>query len=266
MNASLSPEEATFLQDAINYYRDHRPYFYVFLRPYELLLFHRIREHFKPPIADFGCGDGFFVKFLFPAGGIEFGIDRDSAIASAARHVFQSVIFVNNSHIELPSESVRTVLANSVFEHLTHPQQILRELNRILQPGGRAFVTVTVKHWETCLMGTQLFGILYKQYMRIIQRHHAMFDLETWRKMLETTGFRINGITGYLDAETVKLIDIFHYLAVPSLLAKKVCRTWNPVSVKKLNALFYKKSPPKISNFPKNQDYPCYFFELDKMS
>jgi SAM-dependent methyltransferase len=51
------------------------------------------------------------------------------------------------ARIPLPDESVDLIMSRSVFEHLTEPDSVYRELARILRPGGRV-VFLTANMWD----------------------------------------------------------------------------------------------------------------------
>ena len=57
--------------------------------------------------------------------------------------------------IPLPDESVDAVVCENVVEHLVNPSDVLRELYRILRPGGR-FVFVTPNAWSYSAIVTRL--------------------------------------------------------------------------------------------------------------
>lgn len=51
------------------------------------------------------------------------------------------------AHIPLPDASVDVIMSRSVFEHLTDPDAVYKELNRVLKPGG-AIVFLTANMWD----------------------------------------------------------------------------------------------------------------------
>lgn len=51
------------------------------------------------------------------------------------------------AHIPLPDGCVDVVMSRSVFEHLTDPESVYRELARILKPGGRV-IFLTANLWD----------------------------------------------------------------------------------------------------------------------
>lgn len=46
-----------------------------------------------------------------------------------------------NEHIPLEENSVDTIISIQVLEHLSNPQQAMREMARVLKPGGQLFLT-----------------------------------------------------------------------------------------------------------------------------
>lgn len=95
---------------------------------------------------DIGCGDGFLARKIasrFPFGqfiGVE--LDRDTARIIAAENEFdpaaaQVVPVVGNVYaIPLATGAADLALCSEVVEHLTDDARALRELHRILKPGG----------------------------------------------------------------------------------------------------------------------------------
>ena len=50
-------------------------------------------------------------------------------------------------NISLPAESVDLVMSRAVMEHITEPDRVYREIQRILKPGGH-FVFLTANLWD----------------------------------------------------------------------------------------------------------------------
>lgn len=60
------------------------------------------------------------------------------------------------SALPLPDETADLIISRSVFEHLTEPDAVYRELARVLRPGGR-LVFLTANFWD---YGTQVARIV----------------------------------------------------------------------------------------------------------
>ncbi len=265
-----------------------RHYFYVFLRPVELALFRQVQSRFEPPVADFGCGDGFFASSLAPADTFAFGIDNNPHIVKAAQNVYRSVIVARKSSIDLPAESIGAIISNSVFEHLHDPHHTLRELHRILKTGGRLYATVTLSNWEQCFLGNYLPGNTYRRFMRFAQLHVSLFDANTWETIFKDAGFVVIKKTGYMNAATVRLIEKYHYFCLPSLAAGILPKKIRNSFVQNLNRLFSRIDSPLSGVVTSESDHdnisephysestssdihtgtiasPCCFFEMEKV-
>jgi 2-polyprenyl-3-methyl-5-hydroxy-6-metoxy-1,4-benzoquinol methylase len=94
-------------------------------------------------VADIGAYYGGFVDHLTSAGHRAIGIDYDPHNIEIAEMLFPELEFVESSVYELalPDASVDCVTFQEVIEHLEGPAQALKEINRILRPGGVLIVT-----------------------------------------------------------------------------------------------------------------------------
>ncbi|MDY7109419.1 MAG: class I SAM-dependent methyltransferase [Planctomycetota bacterium] len=116
----------------------------------------------SPParVLDLGCGDGLFTHLLARAGAHGIGLDPEpAAIEQAAARVAEEAAggaygngpvpeFIPGQGESLPLEpaSVQTVAMLDVIEHLPNPVAILREVERVLAPGGH--VVISTPEWR----------------------------------------------------------------------------------------------------------------------
>lgn len=96
----------------------------------------------KRPVLDLGCGDGRFTKIMFNER-LDWGVDISEKEIEKARQKGSHIHYlVSAAHsIDLPSNSIQTVFSNSVFEHIPNLNGVLREISRILKPGGELVFT-----------------------------------------------------------------------------------------------------------------------------
>lgn len=97
--------------------------------------------HLVPPVLDLGCGDGAFAGFAFDRQldiGLDLTITRSPYLSTSYRAVVQASI----TDIPLEDSSVGTAISNSVMEHVGNLDQGLREICRVLKPGGEFALTV----------------------------------------------------------------------------------------------------------------------------
>ncbi len=107
-------------------------------------------ERYRIPIAertimDLGCNDGAIsMEYLRRGAAKVVGIDIDERAIqrAAALHHDERLIFVQNGvdSIPLDDRSVDVVMSYDVFEHVSQPTTILKELYRILTPTGKALI------------------------------------------------------------------------------------------------------------------------------
>ena len=125
-------------------------------------------------VLEIGCGRGGFACWLAtrnerPASIIAadfspaaVNIGRELSEARSIQTVSWNVADIEN--LPFPNSSFGTVISAETIEHVPHPQRALDELARVLQPGGRLFLT-TPNYMN-------LFG-LYRIYLRLVGRPYT---------------------------------------------------------------------------------------------
>lgn len=126
-----------------------------------------IRALIRPndTILDAGCGRSAPVlrKFKNIAGSL-IGVDLVDP-----RDVGVGIDYYNADlrSIPIPSSSVDLVISRSVFEHLTDPDGVYKEMYRVLKPGGR-LVFLTANAWD---YGTVMAKLVPNQFHSRIVRY-----------------------------------------------------------------------------------------------
>ncbi len=164
-------------------------------RAQEFTLFKLNRHRIKRPMADFGCGDGSFASVLFED--IEFGIDNDPEALAIARkgNAYKRLILSNSEGIPLADNSVKTVISNSVLEHVDELELFLREINRILNPDGLLIFSVPLIQYREHL--AKYFGRKTSERLNKEAYHRNLFSSEEWTDILKLTGFELVSQTRY---------------------------------------------------------------------
>src|SRR3989344_3320248 len=214
-------------------YLRQRPLLLTLMRAEEAFLYQKYLP-LKPPILDIGCGDGFFAKIAFSkklkTKGIiiDIGIDvKDSRIKEASKlGIYKKLVIYNGRKIPYPESYFSTIISNCVLEHVAHLNNMADEIYRVLKPGGVFLTTVMAKPWEEYLFGSLILGNWYKNWMRKKQVHLNLFSRKEWDEVFKKSSFQIKEKVGYLDKNASRLIDISHYLSLPSLLTHTLFGKW----------------------------------------
>jgi len=101
--------------------------------------------------ADLGAGTGFLTEGLVEKGLSVMAVDQSQAMLDQMRAKFGDSAPIDYrlgdaESLPLADETVDYVLANMVLHHVDSPPQAIREMVRILKPGGRIAITDLEEH------------------------------------------------------------------------------------------------------------------------
>jgi len=106
-------------------------------------------------VADVGTGTGFIAEGVLATGARVIGIDSSEGMLAQVRSRFADKQFeAREGDIEslpLGADEVDAVLANMVLHHAERPAEAIREMARVLKPGGMLVITVADEHTEEWL-------------------------------------------------------------------------------------------------------------------
>lgn len=164
-----------------------------------------LREQaFPPPVLDLGCGDGSVTTWVLP--NVDIGLDPDrAALQKAARTgIYARLVDTPAENSNLPPESIRTVLSNSVLEHVDDVDGALRSAARLLCPGGRLVITSPSEHFSRWLA---LPGAGYACWRNGHLIHKNLWSLGEWQRRLNAAGLELVLARPYLRRELVTAWD-----------------------------------------------------------
>lgn len=91
-------------------------------------------------ILENGCGVGMYVEKLAAFGGRVIGLEFDFERAAEARMRSREIVNAAGESIPLPDSVFDLILSHEVIEHVQDDRAAIREMIRVLKPGGRAVV------------------------------------------------------------------------------------------------------------------------------
>jgi len=151
------------------------------------------------PTLDLGCGDGVLSGFLFPEP-LEVGIDLNPReVRRAARNsAHRSVLSSSATHLPFVDRSFESVFSNCVLEHIDNLDLALREIHRVLRPGGALLTTVPTPLWESegplpslRLLGLHGISDRLNGVLRRLWHHVTMEEDPAWRQRLSRAGLKL---------------------------------------------------------------------------
>jgi len=148
----------------------------------------RLIEHFsqkKGNLLDVGCGAGFFINYAKSKGWDVNGIDLLDEYIQFAKEklMIKNAQCLSLEEAKFPEQCFDVVTLWDLIEHLSHPLDELKKINRLLKPGGHlAIWTPNVKN--SIFMKESWTGYITYQ-------HLYFFSLKTLGKLLRRAGFKI---------------------------------------------------------------------------
>lgn len=109
-----------------------------------LKAYHEAVPYVKGDLLEIGCGEGRGVELLAPLAKSYSAIDKIAEIEATIRKKYPAVHFYNMNvppFTGIADESMDTVVTFQVIEHIQDDQYFLKEIHRVLRPGGIAVVS-----------------------------------------------------------------------------------------------------------------------------
>lgn len=166
-------------------------------------------------VLDCGAWNGWFLSYRSPAVAQRIALDFDAHFGQdlLAGGVDFVLADMEKGSFPLGSESLDLVAMTSTLEHLSNPEHIAREIQRVLRPGGVTFITVPdIRKYKF-------------EFWNDIT-HKRPFTDKSLRFLFESHGF-----------ETLELSPYNHNLFIAGNLFPKGMHRW--LTRRRANALMY---------------------------
>jgi len=167
-------------------------------------------RHFDPvmgswdglEVLEVGCGGGFMAEALAQRGARVCALDpADRAIAAARAHARQSDLDIDyrvgtGESLPWPDQSFDAVVCVDVLEHVSDLDQVLREITRVLRPGGH-FLFDTINRTPLARFVIVFLGEYVMRMLPQGTHDGALFiPPEVMHKKLAVLGFEVGRFVG----------------------------------------------------------------------
>ena len=141
---------------------------------------------------DVGCGDGFFTAQILQRFNLKnvYGLDISSKAVDLARLKHPEINFQQSALNHIPEEtnSIDSINMIEVIEHLVDIEGTLKELFRVMRPGGILLITTTDFNWLKQVIIAIFF---FEKYFYPTNPHIRFFKKSTLADILSKNGFSI---------------------------------------------------------------------------
>jgi SAM-dependent methyltransferase len=142
-------------------------------------------------VLDVGSGVGLFLWALSRSGFEPFGLEKSATAAHRARQECGASVTVGDAEAPLPFPDAyfSAVTLFDVIEHLHRVPEALDECRRVLEPGGKLFVT-------TLNAGSLARPLLGKSWSFFLDPTHVtLFSKSSLRQAIADAGFQVQRLT-----------------------------------------------------------------------
>lgn len=189
------------MTDVVNYYKTyHRAYNnqgYRMEKHKEASRIYFLQDYVKQftpkggKVLDVGCGDLYLSTVLpeYEWQGVDIGPPEGAPKDKILIHD------ISNAPYALKAASYDTVICSEVLEHVWDPYVIVKEIRRLIKPGG-TFIMSTPNFDHIDLLLTRHRPVLYDPQQSHLVEHIRNYNLQTHAKMLEANDFQIAAYHG----------------------------------------------------------------------
>lgn len=154
-------------------------------------------------LLDIGCANGTALYRLKLMGWEVYGVEIDGEASERARSKGLSVFTGDLLEANYPDHFFHVVRMDMVFEHLPNPKEVLFEINRILMPKGRIYISVP--------NARSLNYLLFRKWWFSLEvpRHLFSYTPKTIQMLLSPLGLKIK--TLWFDSGTKPFLMSLQY-------------------------------------------------------
>ncbi len=181
-----------------------------------------VRGYITPEsrVLDLGCGRGGVVELFWRDVALAAGLDPDKPSLSEHRAPGMPVIRGVGERLPFVGETFDLIVCLWVLEHVKDPATVLREVRRVLAPGGH-FVFLTPNLRNPLLFLNRLGKALPALQRRVVPRLYGRVEADTFRvRYRANTVHNLRGLASEsgLQVAELRVVPDPTYLALNSLM------------------------------------------------
>lgn len=182
---------------------------------------HLGKVRLQKPILDIGCGFGEFGTAFGKK--LDMGIDTnpDDLAVCARSGMYKNLTYADAREMPFKNNTFGSIFSISTFEHIPHPEKVLKESYRVLKPGGILFLTLETDEVDSAKIFPKIFGKSYINSFNKMFHRHSLASKTKWVKMTESTGFVVDKTQDIISPQVTMLFDLFLVTSWPSQIVKK---------------------------------------------
>jgi len=177
----------------------------------------------RAPILEIGFGSGFGAGYLAAHLGKVFAVDISLDAAVFARALYPEVHFgiSTGDALPFPTGVFGSVVSFQVIEHVDNPAKFLREIGRVLRPGGECFLTTPNRRFR-----------LFPFQRPLNEYHQREYSARTLAREVGAVfpSTRVDGIVARSDLMAMELSRVSPWRRTLERILSRVGvkRSWRP--------------------------------------
>lgn len=170
-----------------------------------------VRSHVtsQSSVLDLGCGRGGVVELIWREVRLAAGIDPDTPSLAQHRAAGMPVVRGVGERLPFVDQSFDLVVCLWVLEHLQQPAATLREVRRVLKPGGH-FVFLTPNIRNPLMVANRIGKALPALQRRIVPRFYGRDEADTF-----PVQYRANTVEAIRGHAAAAALDVYDMRVVP---------------------------------------------------
>ncbi len=172
----------------------------------------RLKLRPSEQLLDVGCGTGALLYRLsanHPVAHLS-GVDAVAEMLAIARRRLPAAINLRQAWVEdLPfgAEQFDVVVSCNVFHYLRQPVVALREMERVLRPGGRLIITDWCDDYLACRLCGMYLRLFNRAHFKVYRERECIQLLnQAGHAVVDIDRYKINWLWGLMTARVAKAV------------------------------------------------------------